>query len=192
MEKQIQKAIDILKSGGIVIFPTDTAFGIGCRMDDEQAVRRLFKIRRRPKDQAFSALTDSIEMAKQYLMPVNSDVLNLMKKYWPGALTIILPCRKEKVPDVVRGGKDTLGVRMPDNEIILSIIRGVGVPILGPSANFHGEKTPYRFEDLDPELIKLADYVVFGECAVKQASTVLDCTKTPWRIVREGIVSLSF
>jgi len=191
MKAYIKDAIKVLRDGGIVIFPTDTAFGIGCRIDDEKAIEKLFKIRQRPKDQATPVLVDSLEMAKDYLSPIPKDVIDeLIKPYWPGGLTIVLPCRIDKVPKLVRGGGKTIGVRIPDNPVILEIIKGVGVPILGPSANFHGEKTPYRFEDLDKDIVKLVDYVVFGECSVKQASTVIDCSINPWKVIRKGAVEL--
>lgn len=191
MEKEIEKVVGILKKGGIVIFPTDTAFGIGCRIDDRKAVKRLFKIRKRPETQATPVLVSSIEMAQEYLEPIPKDVIDkLIKPYWPGALTIILRCNKVKVPSLVRGGGSTVGIRIPNHPITLSLVKRVGFPILGPSANFHEEKTPYRFEDLNPELVNLADYVVAGECLLKKQSTVIDCSEKPWRIFRQGAIEL--
>lgn len=191
MNEQILEAIKILKAGGIIIFPTDTAFGIGCRIDDEEAIKKLFKIRKRPETQATPVLVSGLEMAKEYLQSISNDIKEkLIDKYWPGALTIILPCQTDKVPSLVRGGGDTLGIRMPNHPASLEIIKNVGVPILGPSANFHGKKTPYTFEDLDPELVKLVDYVVRGECATKQHSTVIDCSVEPWKILRQGAVKI--
>lgn len=192
MNGSIQKAIEIIKEGGVVIFPTDTAFGVGCRMDDEKAVKRLFNIRKRPKEQATPVLVSSIKMAQNYLEPIPLNVRDLMKQYWSGALTIVLPCKTEKVPSLVRGGGKTLGVRMPNHKVALEIIEGVEVPILGPSANFHGEKTPYTFSDLDPELIKLVDFVVPGETSsLKQPSTIIDCLVKPWKILRQGAIKIS-
>ena len=104
---------------------------------------------------------------------------------------MILPCLIDKVPQLVRGGGKTIGVRMPNHPIALELIEKVGVPILGPSANFAGEETPYSFESLDPELIKLVDFILPGECSLKQASTVIDCAVGPWRVVREGAVKLT-
>jgi L-threonylcarbamoyladenylate synthase len=187
----IQQAIKIVKQGGIVIFPTDTAFGIGCRMDDEEAVKRLFSIRKRPETQATSVLISDLKMAEPYLEQVSNEVIEqLMKPHWPGGLTIVLPCKVEEVSNLIRGGSKTLGVRVPDHLTTLELINGVGVPILGPSANFSGGKTPYSFEELDPELKKLVDYVVPGECHSKLASTVIDCTVEPWKILRQGAVTV--
>lgn len=192
---EINKAIGILKNGGIVIFPTDTAFGIGCAVDDEKAVWKLFEIRRRPKDKAVPVLVDSIEMAREYLEEIPNGVLDLMNKYWPGALTIVLPCKIDKVPKLARGGGSTIGVRLPNSSIIQEIIKGVGVPILGSSANFNGEKTPYRFEDLNPDLVTLSDYIIKGSTLARvepstNVSTVIDCSVTPWKILRQGAINL--
>ncbi len=193
MQGDIKQAIEILKQGGIVIFPTDTAFGIGCRIDNEKAVARLFEIRKRPPIQPTPVLVGSVKMAQEYLLSIPDDVKEkLVKKYWPGALTIVLKCQTEKIPTLVRGGGETLGVRMPDHETALTLIHGVGMPILGPSANFHGEKTPFRFEELEEELIGQVDYVVKGACKQQQASTVIDCTQNPWKILRQGAIEIKF
>ena len=192
MNDQINKAVNILNRGGIVIFPTDTAFGIGCRIDDEKAAERLFKLRKRPENKATPVLVSGIEMASRYWQEVPNLVLEeLIKPYWPGALTIVLPCNTGLVPSLVRGGGNTLGLRMPAQDSLLQIIEYVGVPILGTSANFAGETTPYRFEDLNGELVKLVDYVLPGECTVKSASTVIDCSVKPWEILRQGAVEIS-
>jgi L-threonylcarbamoyladenylate synthase len=187
MNSQIDEAVKILNQGGIVIFPTDTAFGIGCRIDNQNAVQRLFKIRKRPQSQAVPVLVADLEMAKKYASAFPDNVVqNLVKPYWPGALTIVLKANKEEVSPLIRGDGETIGLRMPNNPTILKIIKEAGVPVLGPSANFHGENTPYEFKDLNPQLISLVDYVVKGECLVKEASTVIDSTLTPWKILRQG------
>jgi len=192
MNNQIDEAVKILNQGGIVIFPTDTVFGIGCRIDDENVTKRLFKIRKRPESQAIPVLVSDLEMAKKYVQEVSEDVINkLITPYWPGALTIVLKANKDRVSSLISGGGETIGVRMPNHPTILEIIKEVGVPILGPSANFHGENTPFEFKDLDSQLISLVDYVVKGECLVKQASTVLDSTQTPWKILRQGAIKIN-
>jgi L-threonylcarbamoyladenylate synthase len=81
-------------------------------------------------------------------------------------------------------------VRMPNHETALGIISGVGTPILGPSANFHGESTPYQLSDINPQLYHLVDYVVPGICSVKKESTVIDCSVKPWKILRQGSIAL--
>lgn len=187
----VNKAVQILQDGGIVIFPTDTAFGIGCRIDDQDAVKRLFTIRKRPENKATPVLVSSLHMAQEYLQPIPKNVVDqLVTPYWPGALTIVLSCIDAKVPTLVRGGTSTLGVRVPDHLTTLALINGVGVPILGTSANFAGEQTPYTFDSLDKELIKMVDGVVPGSCHVKKASTVIDATASPWKVLRQGAVAI--
>src|SRR5687767_11468951 len=140
MNKNLSEAIKIVKNGGIVIFPTDTAFGIGCRVDREKAVKKLFKLRKRPNDKAVPVLVSSIAMAEEYADPSES-ARKLMKKQWPGGLTIVM--KNKKVSSVVRAGGSSVGIRMPKHSSTLKLIREVGVPIVGCSANFAGEATPY-------------------------------------------------
>lgn len=190
MNNTIRKAIEVLNSGGIVIFPTDTAYGIGCRIDNEDAVKRLFTIRKRSETKSVPVLVNSVEMAQYYLQPIPKEVNEkLTKKHWPGGLTIVLQSRIEKVPSLVRGGGNTLGVRMPNHIVPLELIKGIGVPLLAPSANFSGGKTPFSFSDLDPKIIQLVDYVIEGKTNGQQ-STVIDCSVTPWKILRKGAVSV--
>lgn len=192
MSEQIEEAVKILNQGGIVIFPTDTAFGIGCRIDMEESIKKLFKIRKRPASQAPPVLVNGLEMARDYSAEIPQDVTQkLINPFWPGALTIVLQARFDKVPELVRGRSSSIGVRMPNHNECLSVIGKVGVPILGPSANFHGGKTPYEYKDLDKELVKLVDYVVRGECLLKQPSTVIDCSKKPWKILRKGAIDIN-
>lgn len=191
MNDQIEKAVEVLNKGGIVVFPTDTAFGIGCRIDKKESVEKLFEIRKRPLSQATPVLVDSVEMARKYAHIPDDVMEKYISPFWPGALTIVLECTKETVPSLVTGGTNTIGLRMPNNKTILEIIKKVGVPVLGPSANFHSEDTPFRFEDLNKELLKLVDFVVNGEVILKQASTVIDCSKKPYRILRKGAININ-
>jgi L-threonylcarbamoyladenylate synthase len=188
--EDLNTAKKILKEGGIIIFPTDTAFGVGCRIDNRKAIERIFKIRQRPKTQAVPVLVSSIKMAQKYLQPLPSTVEKLMKKHWPGALTIVYLCKKDQVPSPVRAGGLTLGVRMPNHPQVLSIIKSLRVPILGPSANIHGQATPYKFEDLDQNFVKEVDYVLPGQSLVGMASTVIDCSRLPWKIIRQGALKI--
>src|SRR5581483_12276708 len=112
MNNEAQKAVRVFQSGGIVVFPTDTAFGIGCRLDREDSVRRLFEIRKRPETKPMLALVSSIEMAKEFVTISEEVQSQIIAKYWPGALTVILPCNTEKIPGIVRANGSTLAVRM--------------------------------------------------------------------------------
>jgi len=192
MDKRVEKAVEVFKKGGIVVFPTDTAFGIGCRITAVKTIKKLFKIRRRPKTKAVPVLFSSMEMVRQYVLGITPDVEKTAEKYWPGALTLILKCKTEKVPPLVRGGGQTLGIRIPDNKFIRKIIAEIGEPILGTSANFAGEETPYCFQDIDKKLLNRVDFAINGKTNGKKLlSTVIDCTVMPWKIIREGAIKIS-
>ena len=190
MNDQVQQAIKILKEGGIVIFPTDTVFGIGCRLDNEESLKRLFRIRNRPEEKAVLVVVDSVEMAKEYVAISKEVTSELINRYWPGGLTIVLPCNIEKIPSIARGGGSTLGVRQTNNPVLLELIYGAGVPLVAPSANFAGESTPKIFDDINKNLLALVDYAIDLPSGGNVASTVIDCSITPWKILRQGVVHI--
>lgn len=178
------------KDGKVGIFPTDTAFGMGCRIDEVSAIERIYKIRNRPEEKALLALVSSVEMAEQYITIPREVKVQLIEKYWPGGLTIILNCYQEKIPSIVRANGPTLAVRWPDHSKLCRIIELVGVPIVAPSANFSGEKTPHSLDEVDRTLLEAVDFTVSGMCTIKGVSTIIDATVTPWKIVRQGVVSV--
>lgn len=188
-EIDIDKIAETFKSGGIVVFPTDTAYGIGCRMDLKTSVEQVFKIRNRVDTKPLLVLADSIEMVEKYA-DISMKVKQFARMYWPGGVTLILPCKKELVPEVVRSGGDTLAVRIPKHNTLIEIIKAVGVPIVAPSANVSGNKTPYTLEEVEEDILTNADLVISGKCAYKKESTIIDSTSTPWKIVRQGAVVL--
>lgn len=190
MNPNIQKAIEIVKNGGVVLLPTDTVFGMCCRIDNKYALERLFAIKKRDLAQAVPILVSSTDMVREYALPFDEKIEKLMEVYWPGGLTIILSCNKEKVLPQVRGNGDTVGLRIPDLLSTFQIIDSVGVPIVGTSANFHGKPSVTKWKGLDPELVKFVDFVLEEDSLGSQSSTVIDCSKSPWKILREGAVSI--
>lgn len=184
------EVVKIFKKGGVVIFPTDTAFGIGCRMDDEKAVRRVFEIKQRSLDNAVLILIDSIEMAEKYVEIPEDVRTKLINKYWPGGLSLFLKTKLGMVPGIVTAHTPVLAVRYPQHEGILNVIKKVGVPIIATSANRSGEETPYSIENLDKGIVEQADTVMQGECTYKEESTIIDTTVTPWKIIRQGAVKI--
>ncbi len=175
----IDKAVEVLNSGGIVIFPTDTVWGIGVKADDEIAVKKFYEIKRREEGKPSQILVADLEQAEQ-LGEFNIKVSDLAQKYWPGALTIVLPGKS--------GG--TVGLRVADHELTRELCKRVG-PIMAGSANFAGKPVPIRREELNSELVNLVDLVMEGECGGQPSSTVVDTTKDPWVVVREGPVKLN-
>ena len=180
-EDQIKKAIAVLKKGGIVIFPTDTVYGIGCRIDDKNAISRLYKIKKTPITQPFPLLVTKLNQVEK-LAIINKTGEELIKKFWPGSLTIVLQSKKSK---------EKIGFRMPDSSFVCSLIDGEGEPIIGTSANLHGYPTPKSYEELDSDIIKLADFVLKGECQLGVESTLVDATSDVPNILRQGAVKLN-
>lgn len=177
---EIKKAAEVLKNGGVVIFPTDTVYGIGCLYNNKEGLLKIYKIKNRPQTLPLPILVSSIKQAKS-IVDLNETATRLAKKYWPGALTII-----SKSKD----GKNKLGVRMPDSEVSLSLIKETGSPIIGTSANFHGQKSVANFESLDSNLVKLANYVLIGKCEDGIESTVVDVSDNSPKIIRQGAIKL--
>ncbi len=185
----IKHAVKEFKSGNIVVFPTDTAYGIGCRMDNPDSVEKIFKIRNRVESKPLLILANSMEMAEKYVV-LNSRVKEFVKDYWPGGVTLILPCDTDFVPGVVRANENTLAVRIPRHEALLEIIKNIGVPIVAPSANISGNKTPYRLEEVEKDILDQADFVLAGECTYKKESTIIDTVSKSWKVVRSGAVEI--
>lgn len=191
MNSTFEDAQKIIQNGGLALLPTDTTYIITCRIDNEEALKRLFAVKDRAATQAVPVLVSSIIMAKEYVSNWTDKIeKNLVYVYWPGALTIILPCQTEKVLPLLRGQGKTLGIRQPHYPELLSLIEHIGVPIVGTSGNFHGKPTAYTFETLDPQLIKKVDCVVQGKPFAGGASTVIDCSAHPWKILRQGAVNI--
>ncbi len=185
-----EESVKILKEGGVVIFPTDTAVGIGCRINDEKAIERIYEIRHRPPEKPLLILVSSFEMAEEYALPLSEKIKKILHKYWPGGVTFILPANSQKVLPIVRAGKSTIAIRFPQHKEIVEIIKKVGVPIVAPSANFSGERTPLTIEEVDENLKKKVDFVLTGMCTMKGVSTIVDLTTNPYQIVREGVVTI--
>lgn len=189
-QDDLEQAASILKKGGVVIFPTDTCYGIGCRMDDEKAIERVYQIKERPADQPTLVVVSDYGQLEQYVQDVPRSAKNLMNRYWPGPVTLVLKCKVEKVPKMLRGGKETLGFRLPNYPPLISLIKKVGVPLLAPSANFRGEPPPKSFGEIDKNFAKLADFVLKDDGLLGVESTIVDCTKIPPKILRSGSVKI--
>ena len=183
----VEKASEILIKGGVGIFPTDTAYGIGCRIDRADSVEKIYEIRKRPLEKSLLALVSSKEMAEAYAY-ISEKADKIIQRYWPGGLTIILRCKKEMVPGIVRSNGDTIAFRMPNHLEILKLIDKVGVPIVAPSANMSGQVTPLSFEEVNKKLIDEVDFALKGVCTIKGVSTIINATADDVKVVRQGVV----
>lgn len=182
----INKAVRVLKDGGVIIFPTDTVWGIGCSLDSTQAIKRLYKIKKRKRNKPTAVLVGSLNQAEK-LGELDKQAVDLAKKYWPGGLTIIVKAKKT-VPKIIQGKDNAVGLRMPNNTLLLKILKKLDTAIVASSANFAGKPIARTRKELDNRLIELVDLVLEGESGGDLASTVVDLTQKPTKLVRSGFI----
>ena len=186
-----EKAVQVLRSGGVVAFPTDTLYGLGADVFCTPAIERVFAIKERAAGMPMPVLIASPNHLPRVAVEVPALAWELAERFWPGALTIILN-RSKDVPDLVSGGRDTLGIRMPNHPVALAMIEGFGGPITGTSANISGGDNPSSWQEVKKALGNRVDHVVEeGPVPSGTASTVLDLTTELPTLVRAGDVDVS-
>ena len=181
---------DAVERGDLIVFPTDTVYGIGADPFSEAAILRLFEAKGRPQGMPIPVLVASaaeVGCVSEGELPAVA--AELFERFWPGALTVIVP-RSEALPAVIASGGDTIGLRLPDSEIALEIIAACGGALATTSANLTAQPPAREVGELSPELLAHVAVVIDGgPCRGGTASTVLDLTADPPKILREGPVS---
>src|SRR5271157_940335 len=176
--KQISKVVDLLNSGGIVIYPTDTVYGIGCGIYFRKAIEKITRIKGiKHEITRFSLICSDLSQISQYTLPISNTTFKLIKRNLPGPFTFILTANN-KVPELFKTNKQTVGIRIPGNQVILEIVREFGSPILTTSVHDDDQIVEYI---TDPELIHekykdQVDMVIDGGYGQNVASTIVDCT----------------
>jgi L-threonylcarbamoyladenylate synthase len=187
IDEKIKKAAEIIKSGGVVAFPTETVYGLGANAYDEQAVKKIFELKGRPQDNPLivhiSKKQDVYIVARE--IPEKAKVL--IREFWPGPLTLVLP-KNPSIPDIVTAGLDTVAVRMPDHQIALKLIRLSGVPIAAPSANISGKPSATQPEHIKKYFGEKV-FLIEGKVKIGIESTVLDLTEDVPKILRPGAIT---
>lgn len=192
--KEVAKVVNLLRDGGVIIYPTDTVYGIGCDITKQRAVERIARIKGvKPEKSNFSFIVNDLSHLADYTRPVNNTVYKLMKRNLPGPFTFILEANTN-VPKLLKRKKKNVGIRIPDNNIILEIVRELGHPIL--TTSIHSEDKVLEYET-DPELIHedmdhLVDLVIDGGYGNNVPSTIVDCTGEEIEIVRQGLGELEW
>jgi L-threonylcarbamoyladenylate synthase len=179
----IGRAASIVKGGGVIVFPTDTVYGLGCDPENEKAVGKLFEIKKRT-GKPIPILCDGIESAEK-LVRLNGASLNLALKYWPGALTILLPLKK-KLPETLHQGTGELGVRVPDSADCIRLIRECGGFLTGTSANISGEAPACSAREAKEALGDTVDLILDGGKTNCTPSTVVRATPHGIEVLRRG------
>lgn len=185
-----RRAVEMLREGAVIVFPTDTVYGLGCRIDAPEAVRRVFALKGRGASDPLPVLLADPAQLEVYGRDLTPAARELARRFWPGALTIVVR-RTDAVPALVAGGRDTVGLRVPDHPVPRLLIREIGVPLVGTSANTHGAPAPLTAQQAAFDLGDAVDLILDGgRCPVGRESTVVDATADPVRILRQGAVRL--
>ena len=183
---ELLEAAEILRSGGLVAFPTETVYGLGANALDEAAAKKIYAAKGRPSDNPLIAHISSMEELPALVREIPEAGRKLAEKYWPGPLTMIFP-KKDVVPYGTTGGLDTVAVRMPSDPVANRLIKLAGIPVAAPSANTSGRPSCTTAADVMEDMEGKIDAVVDGgPCQVGVESTILDLTCTPPRLLRPG------
>jgi L-threonylcarbamoyladenylate synthase len=187
--ENIARAAETLKNGGLVAFPTETVYGLGANALDVDAVARIFTAKGRPTADPLIVHLSGVEQVGLVAVSVSETAQTLMRAFWPGALTLILP-KRPQVPDLVTSELETVAVRVPDHPVALALIQAAGVPVAAPSANRFGRTSPTTAQHVWRDLQGLVDIILDGGATtIGVESTVLDVATTPVRILRPGGVT---
>lgn len=178
-ENLIKEAAAVLKNGGLVVFPTETVYGIAANILNKDTINRLYEIKKRPQDKPFSVHIADFDSLRQLEISLPKDAERIARRFWPGPLTLVAFNEK----------KEKIGLRMPDNMIAFLLIKKAGVPVVAPSANLSGNKPPVSAEEVLSEMDGHVDIILDGGRArIGIESTVMDVTEKPFKILRQGAI----
>ncbi|MEE1237988.1 MAG: L-threonylcarbamoyladenylate synthase [Turicibacter sp.] len=185
---QLNEVLQTITQEDVIVFPTDTVYGIGASIFSPKALDKIFEIKNRPIDKSLIVLCADEVQLEEIVGPFSVDVKKIIDAFLPGGLTLILKCYMS-LPEEITRGKQTIGVRIPDHPLALELLKEFG-PLATTSANISGEPSPTKIDRLNP-VIQRVNYVFDdGETKQQIPSTILDCTKDEFVILREGAITL--
>ena len=188
LRKQVEMGVSILRQGGLVAFPTDTVYGLGAGVNIPQAVERVYRVKERPLNMALPLLLADISQISEVAEPVPPIAWLLAKKFLPGALTMVLP-KSKSVPDTITAGGKTVAIRIPAHPVPVTLVRGLGMPIVGTSANLSGKPNSLTAYEVYSQFGDRVDLVIDGgRYRGGRESTVIDITGEVPVILREGAI----
>ena len=185
---QVDRAIEILKDGGIVAFPTDTVYGLGGDVFNRKAAEKIYKVKQRPRDLPLPVLLADREQLPAVVDSVPEIAKFLMRRFWPGGLTLVMS-KRASLPDIITAGSDKVAVRIPNHVVPLALIHGLGAPIIGTSANISDKPSPVTAEEVEQQLGSQADLIIdMGRCPGGIESTMVDVTGETPTVLRHGMI----
>lgn len=185
----IDKIVEVINNGGLVITPTDTIYGIMGDALNEDVIRRIFEVKQRPYNKPLLLLMDSFEMVENYTEELSEMERELINKFWPGLVTFILK-KNDKVSNLITAGNDTVGIRIPDNKDLLEIIRRLKRPVISTSANITGTEVIASTKLLEKDLVDNIDYIYDGGDINEVSSTIVRVINNKVNILRDGKLSI--
>lgn len=190
IEKISEIVAEILKSGGVVIYPTDTLYGLGANAFDEDAILKIYKIKKRDKNKPLPIIVKDLKMVRR-ITCVDSKVERILNKIWPGPITVVLR-KKDIIPYILTGNNETVAIRIPDNEFISVLMNKLDFPIIATSANISGENNLLKSNEIIKKFksgeVKPDLFVNSGEIKNLKPSTIIDLSTGIPKILRIGIV----
>jgi tRNA threonylcarbamoyl adenosine modification protein (Sua5/YciO/YrdC/YwlC family) len=178
--ERVLRAANIIRKGGLVVIPTETVYGIAANMLNKETIERLYDLKQRPRDRAFSLHIAQKDDVEKYALDISPSAYRLIEKFWPGPLTLVLKAKDN----------NKVGIRMPNHKVALAIIKQAGLPVVCPSANLTGNPAPITYEQALEDLDGLIDLVVdSGRATLGIESTVVDASQFPIQILRGGALS---
>ena len=189
IQQQVERGVSILKQGGIVAYPTDTVYGLGASANLQSAVERVYQVKERPRNMALPLLLANISQISEIAEPVPQVAWLLARNFLPGALTIVLP-KSKAVPDFIAAGGMTVAIRIPAHPVPVALIEGLGVPIVGTSANLSGKPSTLTAGEVHSQFGDRIDLIIdSGRCLGGKESTIVDVTGETPVVLREGAIS---
>jgi L-threonylcarbamoyladenylate synthase len=187
LQREIEKGVKILHKGGVVAFPTDTVYGLGADAFNSTAVERIYEIKNRPQHRQLPLLIADVGSLTTLAKPIPEIAWFLARRFWPGGLTLVLP-KADTLPAYLASGP-TIAVRVPDHPVCLALIQQLENPIIGTSANISGQPAALTAEEVGKQLGGKIDFIINGgKCPGGKESTVVDATREPPIILRQGII----
>lgn len=187
IREDLAEAAEIIRRGGLVGVPTETVYGLAGNGLDERAVRQIYEVKGRPEVKPLALMVPDAGEIDRYCLDVPEAARALAGKFWPGPLSIVLRAKTDLVPDIVRAGGDTVSLRCPDHSMTLEALRLSKLPFAAPSANPSGSPSPKTAEEVYAYFSGQIDAVIDGgPCGLGRESTILDMSRTPYRILRQG------
>jgi tRNA threonylcarbamoyl adenosine modification protein (Sua5/YciO/YrdC/YwlC family) len=182
--RHILRVVDCLRQGGVIAYPTDTTYGIGCDIFNKKGVRKIYQIKQRDPRKPFSFICADLSDAANYGQ-ISNFIFKIMKRHLPGPYTFVLEATRV-VPDLMTTKQKTVGIRIPDNPIALNIVRELGHPLVTTSANVAGEETFHDPAQIEESLGKMLDMVVDGGILLGEPSTVISLINDQVEVLRQG------